>query len=90
MGCSPAGPALDWWITTPRCAPNSATKDIVSRLVQGFLGRPALFEYAARRLESRNGIRDTMGRVLGDLVPPGQALDPRFLAALLAAVRRRA
>ena len=60
------------------------TKDVVSRLVQAFLGRPALFEYAARRLESRNGIRATMGRVLGDLVPPGQALDPRFLAALLA------
>ena len=60
-----------------------ATKDIVSRLVQGFLGRPALFEYVARRLESRNGIRDTMGRVLGDLVPPGQALHPRFLAGLL-------
>lgn len=60
------------------------TKDVVSRLVQGFLGRPPLFEYAARRLETRDGIRATMGRVLGDLVPPTQALDPRFLATLLA------
>lgn len=60
------------------------TKDVVSRLVQGFLGQPALFEYAARRLATRTGVRATMGRVLGDLVPPAQALDPRFLAALLA------
>jgi len=61
-----------------------ATKDIVSKLVQRFLARPALFEYAARRLQARNGVRDTMGRVIGDLVPASRALDPRFLAALLA------
>jgi menaquinone-9 beta-reductase len=60
-----------------------ATKDLVSRLVQAFLGRPALFEYAARRLAARQGIRDTMGRVIGDLEPARHALDPRFLAALL-------
>ena len=30
------------------------TKDVVSRIVQGFLGRPALFEYAARRLAARS------------------------------------
>ena len=61
-----------------------ATKDLVSRLVQAFLGRPALFEFAARRLAARQGIRDTMGRVIGDLEPARHALDPRFLAALLA------
>ena len=60
------------------------TKDVVSRLVQGFLAQPALFESAARRLATRTGVRATMGRVLGDLVPPARALDPRFLAALLA------
>ena len=60
------------------------TKDVVSRLVQAFLVRPALFEYAARRLEARNGVRATMGRVIGDLAPASSALDPRFLAALLA------
>ena len=60
------------------------TKDVVSRLVQGFLARPALFEYAARRLQARNGVRETMGRVIGDLAPASGALDPRFLAALLA------
>jgi flavin-dependent dehydrogenase len=61
-----------------------ATKDLVSRLVQGFLARPALFEYVARRLSARERVRETMGLVIGDLVPPGRALDPRFLAALLA------
>lgn len=61
-----------------------ARKDLVSRLVQGFLGRPTLFEYAARRLARRSGIRDTMGLVIGDLAPASKVLDPRYLAALLA------
>jgi flavin-dependent dehydrogenase len=61
-----------------------ATKDLVSRIVQGFLGRPALFEYAARRLSARDRVRETMGLVIGDLVPASRALDPRYLAALLA------
>ena len=60
------------------------TKDLVSRLVQGFLARPALFEYAARRLASRRDVRETMGLVIGDLAPATRALDPRSLAALLA------
>jgi menaquinone-9 beta-reductase len=60
-----------------------ATKDVVSLLVQGFLARPALFEYAARRLARRERVRETMGLVMGDLVPASRALDPRFLAALL-------
>jgi flavin-dependent dehydrogenase len=61
-----------------------ATKDLVSRLVQGFLARPGLFEYAARRLAGRERVRETMGLVIGDLVPARRALDPRYLAALLA------
>lgn len=60
------------------------TKDVVSCLVQAFLAHPALFEYAARRLAARQAIRDTMGRVIGDLEPASHALDPRFLAGLLA------
>ena len=60
-----------------------ATKDLVSRVVQAFLGRPALFEHAARRLRAREAVRDTMGRVMGDLVPASQALDPRYLLELL-------
>jgi len=61
-----------------------ASKDAVSWLVQSFLGRPRLFEYAARRLAARPGVRGTMGLVMGDLVPASRGLDPRFLAALLA------
>jgi hypothetical protein len=61
-----------------------ATKDAVSWLVQAFLARPAMFEYAARRVASRETVRATMGLVMGDLVPAGRALDPRYLAALLA------
>ena len=45
---------------------------------------PRLFEYAARRVAARDRVRATMGLVMGDLVPAGRALDPRFLAALLA------
>jgi hypothetical protein len=56
----------------------------VSRIVQAFLARPALFEYAARRLGARERVRETMGLVIGDIVPAARALDPRFLAALLA------
>lgn len=61
-----------------------ATKDALSWLIQGFLGRPALFEYAARRLATRADARATMGLVMGDLVPASRGLDPRFLAAVLA------
>jgi menaquinone-9 beta-reductase len=60
------------------------TKDVVSVMVQAFLARPAAFEYAARRLAQRRRIRETMGLVMGDLVPASRVLDPRFLAALLA------
>jgi flavin-dependent dehydrogenase len=59
-------------------------KDVVSLIVQGFLDRPALFDYAARRLATRARERDRLGLVIGDLAPASQALDPRFLAALLA------
>jgi len=58
-------------------------KDGVSWLVQAFLTRPALFEYAARRLAARAPVRETMGLVIGDLEPAARALDPRYLAALL-------
>jgi flavin-dependent dehydrogenase len=57
--------------------------DLVTRLVQGFLVRPSLFEYAARRLAGRPTVRDTMALVIGDLAPAARALDPRFLGALL-------
>jgi flavin-dependent dehydrogenase len=59
------------------------SKDAVSLLVQAFLSRPALFEHAARRLAARASVRETMGLVMGDLVPASRALDPRFVAGLL-------
>lgn len=61
-----------------------AAKDGLSLLVQAFLARPGLFEYAARRLRTRDRVRATMGLVMGDLIPAGRAFDPRFLVALLA------
>jgi flavin-dependent dehydrogenase len=60
-----------------------AAKDAVSWLVQSFVGRPRLFEYAARRLADRPDLRATMGLVMGDLVPASRGLDPRYLAKLL-------
>ena len=59
------------------------SKDVVSLLVQAFLARPAIFEYAARRLAARDRLRETMGLVMGDLVPASRAVDPRFVTALL-------
>jgi flavin-dependent dehydrogenase len=79
-GRSSAGPAAYEGAMRARFG----TKDAVSRIVQGFLGRPALFEYVARRLAARSGVRETMGLVIGDLAPARRALDPRYLAALLA------
>lgn len=59
------------------------SKDALSLLVQAFLARPILFDYAARRLAGRRRVRETMGLVMGDLVPASRGLDPRFIAALL-------
>jgi len=78
-GREPAG--LDAYDRAMRSA--FATKDFLSRVVQSFLGSPRLFEYAGRRLADRPEVRETMGRVIGDLAPAADALDPRYLAALL-------
>jgi flavin-dependent dehydrogenase len=58
-------------------------KDAVTLLVQAFLARPMAFEYAARRLAGHRDARETMGLVIGDLLPASRAFDPRFLAAVL-------
>ncbi len=85
--------ARRWRRVTPRAAAAAydramrrrfAAKDAVSALVQWFLAHPVPFEYAVRRLASRPDVRATMSLVMGDLVPASRALDPRFLAALLA------
>jgi flavin-dependent dehydrogenase len=59
-------------------------KDLVSWLLQLFMSRPLLFDYAVRRLARRPGLAHTFGLVMADLEPAGRALDPRFLAQLLA------
>jgi hypothetical protein len=59
------------------------SKDVLSLVVHAFLARPALFDHAARRLADRGRVRETMGLVMGDLVPASRALDPRYVAALL-------
>ncbi|HEY3162913.1 MAG TPA: NAD(P)/FAD-dependent oxidoreductase [Candidatus Limnocylindrales bacterium] len=64
-------------------ARRTRAKDAVSLVVQAFLAVPPAFEYAARRLADRPAVRETMGRVIGDLVPASTAFDPRFLASLL-------
>ena len=59
-------------------------KDAVSWLLQVFLARPALVDYALSRLDRRPGARRTFGLVLADLLPAGRALEPRFLLSVLA------
>jgi flavin-dependent dehydrogenase len=59
------------------------SKDAVSLFVQAFLEVPRAFDYAARRLATRPAVRETMGLVMGDLVPASTAFDPRFLLGLL-------
>jgi flavin-dependent dehydrogenase len=66
-----------------RIARRTRSKDAISLVVQAFLALPPAFEYAARRLADRPAVRETMGLVIGDLVPASTALDPRVLAALL-------
>jgi flavin-dependent dehydrogenase len=59
------------------------SKDVLSLIVQGLLGRRKLFDLATRRLAGRPAVRETMGLVMGDLVPASRALDPRYVAALV-------
>jgi menaquinone-9 beta-reductase len=60
-----------------------AARDRLSTLVQRFLGRPWLFDYAARRLATRSRERSTLDLVLAERLPASVALDPRFLGAVL-------
>ena len=55
----------------------------VAWLVQAFIDTPALMDYAAVRLASREREAITLSGVLGGLYPAGQALSPLFLARLL-------
>jgi flavin-dependent dehydrogenase len=59
-------------------------KDRMALIVQAFLARPQLFEYTARRLARREREREMLGLVMAELMPATRALDPRFIAAVLA------
>ncbi|HET7677950.1 MAG TPA: FAD-dependent monooxygenase [Candidatus Limnocylindrales bacterium] len=59
-------------------------KDVVAWLLQAFMARPSLLDYAVRRLDRRQALGRTFGLVLADLVPAARALEPRFLLELLA------
>ena len=59
------------------------SKDIVSWILQAFLARPRLFDYALRRLGSRERERRTLTLVLTDQIRASRALDPRYLLRLL-------
>ena len=58
------------------------TKDFVTLVIQGVLARPALFRHVSRRLARDPALRETMGLVIGDLVPATRALRPGFLIGL--------
>jgi flavin-dependent dehydrogenase len=60
------------------------SKNVVSWVLQAFLARPSLFDYALRRLGTRPRERRELTLVLTDQLPASRALDPRFLLRLLA------
>ena len=70
--------------TSARCTVGSSPRTRCRGSSRRSSARPSLFEYAARRIAARPAVRATMGLIMGDLVPAGRALDPRYLAALLA------
>ncbi len=60
------------------------TKDVVSWVLQLFIAKPSMLDYALRRLSRRARERKTLTLVLTDQLRASLALDPRFLLRLLA------
>jgi flavin-dependent dehydrogenase len=58
-------------------------KEAVTALVQLFVSRPALLEYALPRLAIRPAAHLPLSAVLGDIAPAGHFLNPRALWAAL-------
>jgi hypothetical protein len=58
-------------------------KDVVSRVVQGFVQVPAGLDYVAPRLARRPRQLAVMAGVLGDFLDARRALSPFYLAAVL-------
>jgi flavin-dependent dehydrogenase len=60
-----------------------AAKEMVCRLVQGFVGLPPAMDYVVSRLARRESVRRTMTAVLGDFADARTALSPLYLWSLL-------
>jgi hypothetical protein len=60
------------------------SKNLVSWILQLFLAQPRALDYALRRLASRDAVREELTLVLADQASATRAVDPRFLARMLA------
>jgi flavin-dependent dehydrogenase len=60
------------------------SKNVLSVVLQAFLANPLVLDRALRRLERSHSLRAELTLVLADQVPATRALDPRFLARVLA------
>jgi len=60
------------------------SKDVLSWLLQLFVEQPRLLDHTLERLARRPQAGRTFARVMADLVPASRALEPGFLAAVLA------
>jgi flavin-dependent dehydrogenase len=60
------------------------SKNVFSLVLQAFIADPRVLDYALCRLDRRASLRDELTAVLADQVRATHALDPRFLARLLA------
>jgi flavin-dependent dehydrogenase len=60
------------------------SKNVFSLVLQAFAANPRMLDHALRRLERRPDVRATLTRALTDQAPASDALDPRFLARLVA------
>jgi geranylgeranyl reductase family protein len=58
-------------------------KEIVCRLVQGFVALPPVMDYVVSRLDRRERVRDVMTGVIGDFQDARAALSPGYLWALM-------
>ena len=72
-----------WRAYERRMSDRFSAKDVLSWLLQAFLSRPRLADYALRRLAARDDHRATFGSVLADLEGARDALRPGFLVGLL-------
>jgi len=60
------------------------SKNVLSVMLQGFLANPRVRDYALRRLERDVELREVFTGALTDQLAASSALDPRFMARLLA------